>query len=168
MTAEVLQHKPTVEDVDTGIKDEARKRLATGLTGNLADTFALMVKTLGYHWNVVGPLFHSLHEMTEEQYEDLFEAVDDIAERIRALGFPAPNAYAEMAGMTAIEDAPGIPSAEEMIRDLIAGNELAVRRMREVAITAEELDDSVTHDLLTERMGEHEKAIWMLKAVVAG
>jgi starvation-inducible DNA-binding protein len=167
MTADVLQHKPTVESVDIGLKDEARQRLATGLTGNLADTFALLVKTLGYHWNVVGPLFHSLHEMTEDQYKDLFDAADDLAERIRALGFPAPSAYAEMAGVTAVEDSPGIPSAEEMVRDLISSNELVVRRMREVALTAEELEDTVTHDLLTERMGEHEKTIWMLKAIVS-
>jgi len=168
MTTEVLKSKARVETVETGLDQGTRQRLADGVAALVADTYALLIKTHGYHWNVVGPLFYSLHKLTEEQYTDLFEAVDDLAERVRALGFPAPGSFAQMAQMSVVEENQGVPAAEDMIKDLIRDNEAVVRRMREIAVIADELEDTVTNDLLTERMGEHEKAIWMLKAMVTG
>ncbi len=168
MTSEALKTQATVETVDTGLEQKTRERLAEGVAALVADTYALLIKTHGYHWNVVGPLFYSLHKLTEEQYEDLFEAADDLAERVRALGFPAPGSFTRMSNMSVIEEAQGAPAAEDMIKDLIRDNEAIVRRMRETAVLADELEDTVTSDLLTQRMGTHEKAVWMLKAIVTG
>lgn len=166
MSSSVLQMKTDVEHPETGL--ENRKRLAGNLTGLLADTYLLLVKTQGYHWNVVGPLFVSLHRLTEEQYRNLFEAVDDMAERIRALGHPAPSSITEMIALTRIAEDTGNASAEEMVANLVADHERIVRRLREAAIMAEEQHDMVTAGMLTDRMGFHEQAVWMLRAVIAG
>ena len=165
MASTVLKTKPGVEDVDTGIDN--RRKIATSLSGIVADNIVLLVKTQGYHWNVVGPLFHSIHELTEAQYKDLFAAIDTLAERIRALGYPAPTSLKSMISETRLDDAKGNPSAEKMIETLVADHEAVVRAMREAAEMAEEQHDLVTADLLTARMGWHEQAIWMLRAIIS-
>jgi len=166
MSSSVLQMKTDVENPETGL--ENRKRLAGNLTGLLADTYLLLVKTQGYHWNVVGPLFVSLHRLTEEQYRNLFEAIDDLAERIRALGHPAPSSITEMIALATIAEDTGNASAEEMVANLVADHERIVRRLREAAIMAEEQHDVVTAGMLTDRMEFPEQAVWMLRAVIAG
>lgn len=167
-TADVLKPQATVDTVETGLGKDARENLAVGLSALVADTYMLLVKTHGFHWNVVGPLFRSLHKMTEDQYNDLFESADDLAERIRMLGYPAPGSFAEMSSMTAIKErTDNTPSAETIVAELIEDHETIVRRMREVAVAADELSDTVTNDLLTEKMGNHEKTIWMMKATIA-
>ncbi len=164
MTNGVLDIKATVEHPETGI--ENRKRLAAGLSGLLADTYVLLIKTQGYHWNVVGPLFVSMHELTEKQYENLFVAVDAIAERIRALGYPAPSSMNEMIPLTAIGEDTGNPTAEAMIDKLVFDHEIVVQRLRAVTDIAQEMRDHVTADMLTARMAFHEQAVWMLRAIV--
>jgi starvation-inducible DNA-binding protein len=166
MTNSALKMKADVEHPETGL--EHRKRLANNLCGLLADTYLLLVKTQGYHWNVVGPLFVSLHRLTEEQYQNLFEAVDDLAERVRALGFPAPSSITEMIALAEIGEDTGNPTAEQMVENLVSDHEAIVRRLREAAVAAEKLHDVVTAGMLTDRMHFHEKAVWMLRAVVAG
>jgi starvation-inducible DNA-binding protein len=166
MSNPVLQMKTDVENPETGL--EHRKRLAGSLSGLLADTYLLLVKTQGYHWNVVGPLFVSLHRLTEEQYQNLFEAVDDLAERVRALGHPAPSSITEMMALAQIAEDIGNASAEEMVQNLVNDHEAIVRRLREATIAAEKLHDAVTAGMLTDRMQFHEQAVWMLRAVIAG
>lgn len=166
MADSVLKMKIGVENPETGL--EHRKRLAGSLAAVLADTYLLLVKTQGYHWNVVGPLFVSLHRLTEEQYRNLFEAADDLAERIRALGHPAPSSITEMISLTQIDEDTGKASAEEMVESLVNDHEAIVRRLRETTIAAEELHDAVTAGMLTDRMQFHEQAVWMLRAVIAG
>jgi starvation-inducible DNA-binding protein len=163
--SEVLDVKSHIENPDLGIDD--RKRLADSLAKIVADTYVLLVKTQGYHWNVVGPLFVSLHKLTEEQYEDLFEAGDELAERIRALGYPAPCSLHDMIKDSRVAEATGNPTAEEMVENLVADHETVVRHLREITDLAEELHDQGTADMLTDRMKSHEKAIWMLRAIVA-
>mgnify|MGYP006273598949 FL=1 len=146
----------------------ARKRLAERLGSATADTYMLLAKTQGYHWNVAGPLFVSIHELTEQQYKDLFEAADDLAERIRALGEPSPGSYARFAELSAIEEDDGSPkSAASMVEALAHDNELVARRMKAASDIAEELGDKVTEDMLIERMQVHEQNAWMLRAIVA-
>jgi len=166
MTATVLHARPGVDHPDTDL--EQRKRLAASLTGILADAYVLMVKTQGFHWNVVGPLFISLHELTEQQYQDLFAAIDELAERIRALGYPAPTSIADLMPHSAIAEAHGSNfSAEQMVTTLISDHETVSRRLRDAVELAEDLRDVATADMLTERLQVHEKAIWMLRATVA-
>lgn len=161
----VLDMKPDVNEPDTGLEKKAA--LAEKLVGVLADTFVLTLKTQAYHWNVVGPLFVSIHELTEEHYEDLFEAADDLAERIRALGHLAPTRASDLIKATAVAEDSGNPTAEQMVANLVADHETVARRLREVATMADEHEDHVTHDMLTERLEFHEKAIWMLGAIIA-
>ena len=133
----------------------------------LADSYSLYLKTHNYHWNVKGPLFNTLHQMFEEQYTELAEAVDEIAERIRALGKPAPGSYTAFAKLTSIEEEEGEPSAEDMIRQLVKGQEAVVRTARSVFPIAEAANDEPSADLLTQRMQIHEKNAWMLRSMVA-
>ena len=133
----------------------------------LADSYTLYLKTHNYHWNVKGPLFNTLHQMFEEQYTELAEAVDEIAERIRALGKPAPGSYTAFAKLTSIEEEEGEPSAEDMIRQLVKGQEAVVRTARSVFPIAEAANDEPSADLLTQRMQIHEKNAWMLRSMVA-
>jgi starvation-inducible DNA-binding protein len=165
-TARVLKQKPRDEKINTGIAEKDRKAIAESLSGILADTYALMVKTHIYHWNVVGPLFHSIHVMTEEQYEDLFKATDIIAERIRALGYRAPVAGNRGSDIV-VELGAESKSAHDMVADLVDAHEAAIRKMREAAEMAEKAEDFVSHDMLVERMTGHEKVVWMLRSVVA-
>lgn len=164
---EVFQGKADIEPVDTGLDEKSRSDVANALCRVLADTYTLYLKTQGFHWNVVGPLFYSLHQLTEEQYKDLAEAVDELAERIRALGYPAPASFGEFAALRTIEDVTGLPTGEEMIGQLVKDHEAVAREMRNAAATAAAANDDVTNDLLTGRLREHEKAVWMLRALVA-
>ena len=165
MNDTVLGTKADIEHPDTGI--ENRKRLVNGLSGLLADTLVLQIKTQAYHWNVVGPLFVSIHELTERQYENLFEAADEIAERIRALGYPAPSSINDMIPLTGVREDTGNPTAEAMIANLVRDHEIVVQRLRTATEVAEELHDQVTADMLTARMAFHEQAIWMLRAIIS-
>ncbi len=153
--------------IDTGIPEKNRRTIAQGLSRLLADSYTLYLKTHNFHWNVTGPMFNTLHLMFEQQYTELATAVDAIAERIRALGFPAPGSYAEYAGLTSIKEAKGVPAAERMVRDLVAGHEAVVRTARAVFPAAEAAGDEASADLLTQRMQLHEKTAWMLRSLLA-
>lgn len=153
--------------INIGIEEEQRKAIAKGLSVLLADTYTLYLKTHNYHWNVTGPMFQTLHTLFETQYNELALAVDDIAERIRALGEFAPGSYKEYAKLTNIKEADGIPTAEEMIKDLVKGQEAIAKTARSIVPVADEASDEVTLDLLTQRMTVHEKTAWMLRSLVA-
>ncbi len=152
--------------IDIGIDERQRKAIADGLSHLLADTYTLYLKTHNYHWNVTGPMFNTLHLMFETQYNELALAVDLIAERIRALGYPAPGSFAQYARLSVIEESENIPSAEEMIADLVKGQEAVVRTARKVFPVADDAADEPTTDLLTQRMQTHEKTAWMLRAML--
>jgi starvation-inducible DNA-binding protein len=156
-----------MEKIDIGIKDADRKAIAEGLSHVLADTYTLYLKTHNFHWNVTGPMFNTLHLMFEQQYTELALAVDLVAERIRALGLPAPGSYAQYAKLSSIKEEIGVPPAEDMIRQLVAGQEAVVRTARNVFVTADGANDQPTADLLTERMQVHEKNAWMLRSLLA-
>lgn len=153
--------------INIGIDEEQRKAIAHGLSVLLADTYTLYLKTHNYHWNVTGPMFQTLHTLFETQYTELALAVDEIAERIRALGEFAPGSYKEYAKLTSIKEADGIPSAEEMIKDLVKGQEAIAKTARSIVPVADDASDEVTLDLLTQRMTVHEKNAWMLRSLVA-
>jgi len=152
--------------INIGIDEKQRGEIAEGLSRLLADTYTLYLKTHNYHWNVTGPMFQTLHMMFETQYTELAEAVDIIAERIRALGFPAPGTYSEFVELSSISEAKGVPSAEEMIKSLVEGQETVVRTARSVFPIAESANDEPTADLLTQRMQIHEKTAWMLRSLL--
>lgn len=152
---------------NTGISAEARKEVAQGLSELLADTYTLYLKTHGYHWNVTGPMFRTLHLMFEEQYVELGAAVDEIAERIRALDHHAPGSFAEFKPLTEVSEASGVPEAMEMVKDLVKGHETLIARARALVTTAEEVDDVATADLVTSRIDAHEKTAWMLRSTAA-
>lgn len=153
--------------INIGIDEEQRKAIAHGLSVLLADTYTLYLKTHNYHWNVTGPMFQTLHTLFETQYTELAVAVDDIAERIRALGEFAPGSYKEYAKLTSLKEADGIPSAEEMIKDLVKGQEAIAKTARSIVPVADGAADEVTLDLLTQRMTVHEKNAWMLRSLIA-
>src|SRR5690554_2643698 len=153
--------------IDIGISAEEREKIAEGLARLLADTYTLYLKTHNYHWNVTGPLFNTLHAMFEEQYTELAKAVDEIAERIRALGHFSPGSYKAFAKLASVEEEEGVPSAEEMIRQLVIGQETVARTAREIFPAADEAGDEPTVDLLTQRMQVHEKNAWMLRSMLA-
>lgn len=153
--------------INIGINEEQRKSISDGLAVLLADTYTLYLKTHNYHWNVTGPMFQTLHTLFETQYMELAVAVDDIAERIRALGEFAPGSYKEYARLTSIKEADGIPTAEEMIKDLVKGQEAIAKTARGIVPVANDAADEVTLDLLTQRMTVHEKTAWMLRSLVA-
>ncbi|MBT9313507.1 Dps family protein [Leptothoe kymatousa] len=152
--------------INIGISDEHRRAIADGLSRTLADTYTLYLKTHNFHWNVTGPMFQTLHLMFETQYNELALAVDAIAERIRALGFPAPGTYSEYAKLSSISETPGVPTAEEMITLLVEGQEAVARTAREVFAIADEANDEPTADLLTQRLQIHEKNAWMLRSLL--
>ena len=152
--------------VNIGISEENRAAIAKGLSHLLADSYTLYLKTHNYHWNVTGPMFNTLHLMFENQYTELATAVDEIAERIRALGFPAPGSYAAFSALSSIEEATGSPSAEEMIKQLVEGQEAVVRTARGIFPLADDASDEPTADLLTQRMQVHEKTAWMLRSLL--
>lgn len=154
-------------EIDIGIKPQDRKAIAQGLSRLLADTYTLYMKTHNFHWNVTGPMFQTLHLMFETQYTELATAVDLIAERIRALGHPAPGSYADYAKLSSIKDAKGVPAATRMISELVEGQEAVVRTARAVFPLVEKANDEATADLLTQRMQLHEKTAWMLRSLLA-
>jgi starvation-inducible DNA-binding protein len=153
--------------LDTGLDEAAREKIAEGLSRLLADTYTLYLKTQGYHWNVEGPMFRSLHLMFEEEYMDLRDAADEIAERIRALGHVAPGSYWEFGDISSVKDETGAPEAMEMVRRLVAGHEAVIRTAREVVETAENAGDVASADLATARIEVHEKTAWMLRATAS-
>ena len=152
--------------IDIGIKQADRKTIADGLSRLLADTYTLYLKTHNFHWNVKGPMFQTLHLMFEAQYNELALAVDLIAERIRALGFPAPGTYVAYAKLSSIPETEGVPEATEMIRLLVEGQEAVVRTARGIFPVVEKSNDEPTADLLTQRMQVHEKTAWMLRSLL--
>ncbi|MDH3977725.1 MAG: DNA starvation/stationary phase protection protein [Gammaproteobacteria bacterium] len=152
--------------IQIGISDENREAIAAGLSRLLADSYTLYLKTHNYHWNVTGPQFNTLHTMFEQHYTELALAVDEIAERIRALGVKAPGSYREFAELTSVDEAAGGETAEDMIRELVIGQEAVARTAREVFPAAETASDEPTADLLTQRMQVHEKNAWMLRSML--
>ncbi|MBD2186377.1 DNA starvation/stationary phase protection protein [Planktothrix sp. FACHB-1355] len=152
--------------VDIGIEEQARQEIAQGLSRLLADTYSLYLKTHYFHWNVTGPMFHSLHLMFEAQYTELAAAVDVIAERIRALGVFAPGSYSQFSELGSIAETRDVPSAEEMVRLLVEGNEAVAKTARSVFPAAQNGDDQSTLDMLTERLRVHEKTAWMLRSIL--
>lgn len=152
--------------IDIGISEKDRTKVANGLSRLLADSYTLYLKTHQFHWNVTGPMFQTLHLMFETQYNELALAVDAIAERIRALGFPAPGSYAEFGKLSSIKETVGVPKAEDMIRLLVDGQEAVVRTARSVFPIAEKAGDEATADLLTQRIQLHEKTAWMLRSLL--
>lgn len=153
--------------VNIGIDEKQRLDIAGGLSRLLADSYTLYLKTHNYHWNVEGPMFNTLHLMFETHYTELATAVDEIAERIRALGVKAPGSYSAFAKLATIEEAQGGESAEEMIRQLVIGQETVARTARSIFPVAEQASDEPTADLLTQRIQIHEKNAWMLRSMLA-
>lgn len=166
MAHAVLDMSVHIENADVGIDDN--RKVAACMANSLADSYLLMVKTQGYHWNVVGPLFYSLHKLTEEHYNNLFAAVDELAERIRALGYPAPASITDMISRTVITEETGNPTAEQMVKTLINDHEAVASRFREYVEIAEGVNDVVSADMLTARLAYHEKAVWTLRAHLIG
>ena len=152
--------------MDTGIAAKDRAAIAEGLSQLLADTFTVYLKTHNFHWNVTGPMFNTLHLMFETQYNELWLALDAIAERIRSLGHPAPATLAEFAKLASIGETGGQPKAEDMVRLLVQGNEAVVRTARKVFPAVDAANDEPTADLLTQRMQIHEKNAWMLRSLL--
>lgn len=152
--------------IDIGVSEKERKEIADGLSRLLADTYTLYHKTHYYHWNVTGPMFNTLHLMFETQYNELWLAVDLVAERIRSLGFVAPGGYKAYAKLTKIEEDDDVPKAEDMIRNLVKGHETVARTARDIFPTASDARDEPTADLLTQRMEASEKTAWMLRSML--
>ncbi len=152
--------------IDIGIPEESRKEIAQGLSRLLADTYSLYLKTHNFHWNVTGPMFQTLHLMFETHYNELALAVDQIAERIRALGFPAPGTYSDFARLSSVEETSGVPKAQDMIRLLVQGHETVAKTARSIFATADKVNDEPTADLLTQRLQVHEKTAWMLRSLL--
>ncbi len=152
--------------IDIGISEESRKEIAEGLSRLLADTYSLYLKTHNFHWIVTGPMFQTLHLMFETHYNELALAVDLIAERIRALGFPAPGTYSDFSKLSSVEETPGVPKAQEMIRLLVQGHETVAKTARSMFPLADKVNDEPTADLLTQRLQVHEKTAWMLRSLL--
>jgi len=167
MTAKVLEAKPRERTLSTGLSSRSREEIAGELKEVLANTMMLQLKSQVFHWNVVGPVFYSLHKLTEEHYKDLFEAVDVIAERIRALGHMAPLSLTSLKPSADLKDESRSKTAAVMVETLIDDHECLIRDTRNTAKKAEEHGDLVTTDMLTQRLQFHEQAVWMLRAIAA-
>jgi starvation-inducible DNA-binding protein len=155
--------------IDIGIGGGDRKKIAEGLARFLSDSFTLYLKTHNFHWNVTGPMFNALHLMFETQYNEQWTALDETAERIRALGYNAPGSYAEFIRLTSIPEEPGLSDTaawREMVRQLVVGNEAVARSARKVLKTADDAGDDPTVDLMTQRLQVHEKNAWMLRSLL--
>ena len=164
-----LAAAPAAPGIDIGIQDGDRRKVADGLSHFLADAYTLYLKTHNFHWNVTGPMFNSLHTMFETQYTEQWTALDEIAERIRALGFNAPGSYGEFIRLTSIREesgSDGVPDWKGMVQQLVEGNEAVCRTARSVLKTADEAGDDPTVDLLTQRLQTHEKYAWMLRSLL--
>ena len=159
--------KTTAPPINIGIKKEDRAAIAKGLSRLLADTYTLYLTTHNFHWNVTGPMFTSLHTMFMQQYTELWNAVDPVAERIRSLGYHAPGSYAEFGRLASLPDAPvAPPQAMEMVRILVKGHEAVARTARELVPVADKASDEPTADLLTQRLTVHEQTAWMLRSLL--
>jgi starvation-inducible DNA-binding protein len=158
--------KGKIMAIDIGISKKDRAEIAKGLSHLLADTYTLYLKTHYFHWNVKGPMFQTLHLMFETQYNELALAVDLIAERIRALDFPAPGTYSEFGKLTSIKEAVGVPTAKDMIRQLVDGQEAVARTARALFPIVDRANDQPTADLITQRLQVHEKTAWMLRSLL--
>jgi starvation-inducible DNA-binding protein len=159
----------TAPAIDIGISGGDRRKIAEGLSSFLADSFTLYLKTHNFHWNVTGSMFNSLHTMFEAQYNEQWTALDETAERIRALGFNAPGSYAEFIRLTSLSEEPGLteaPDWREMVRQLVVGNEAVARTARRVLKLADDAGDDPTVDLMTQRLQTHEKYAWMLRSLL--
>ena len=155
-----------MEKINIGISDNDREAIAGGLASLLADTYTLYLQTHNFHWNVTGPQFRTLHLMFEEQYTEMATAVDEIAERIRALGMRAPGTYKEFSKLTKLEERDNVTDAKEMTKLLVLGHETVVRTSRQILPVAQEAADEASADLLVGRMALHEKTAWMLRALL--
>lgn len=161
------QAKKAEGRIDIGISEKDRKQIAEKLTYLLADNYTLYLKTHNFHWNVTGPMFNTLHLMFETQYNELWTANDEVAERIRALGMYAPGSGSQFAKLSSIAEETGVPDWQDMVRQLVEGHEAAARTAREVFRVADSADDQPTADLVTQRMQAHEKTAWMLRSLLA-
>jgi starvation-inducible DNA-binding protein len=153
-------------EIDIGIDKKDRKAIADGLSRLLADTYTLYLKTHNYHWNVTGPMFQTLHLMFQTQYNELWLAVDLVAERIRTLGHVAPGTYKSFASLASIKEEEGVPKATQMVRNLVKGHEQAAKTARSILPLADKASDEPTADLLTQRLQLHEKTAWMLRSLL--
>ncbi|MEA1937690.1 MAG: Dps family protein [Pseudomonadota bacterium] len=153
--------------IDTGLNKDDRQKIADAMACVLADSYSLYVKTHNVHWNVTGPMFNAVHTMTEVQYTELAIAVDDIAERIRALGHFAPGSYSKFAKLSEIKDLTDTPPAEDMVAILVKDHETVIKTCRAAIALAQEAADEVTAGLLTDRITIHEKTAWMLRSLVS-
>jgi len=157
----------TTMTMNIGLTEQQREAIAQGLGRLLADTYTLYLKTHGFHWNVTGPMFQTLHLLFETQYTELADAVDNIAERIRALGVFAPSSFSKYRELSTIQEETGVPNATDMIAQLLAGHEAIVRTARDIFPIVDSARDEPTADLLTNRMQIHEKTAWMLRSLIA-
>ncbi|WP_420465448.1 Dps family protein [Panacagrimonas sp.] len=158
--------KEKIAKIDIGIDKDSRKAIADGLSRLLADEYTLYLKTHNFHWNVTGPMFNTLHLMFETHYNEAALAVDAVAERIRALGFPAPGTYKQYVTLSSIGETEGVPEAMEMVRLLVKGHEACAKTARSVFPMADVANDEPTADLLTQRLQVHEKTAWMLRSLL--
>ncbi|MDX9706188.1 MAG: Dps family protein [Azospira sp.] len=156
----------TKPGIDIGINEKDRKKIAEGLSRLLADSYTLYLKTHNFHWNVTGPQFNSLHNMFMTQYTEIWTALDQIAERIRSLGYPAPGSYKQFVALSSIPEEEGVPKAKDMVRQLVEGQEAVTRTARDVFKIVEKANDQPSADLLTQRMEVHEKNAWMLRSLL--
>ena len=152
--------------MDIGISEADRKKISDGLSALLADSYTLYLMTHNFHWNVTGPQFNSLHNMFMAQYTEQWNALDIIAERIRALGFPAPGTYKEFVKLASIKEVDGVPKANDMVRHLVAAQEATARTARKLFPVVDEANDQPTADVLTQRIDIHEKTAWMLRSLL--
>jgi starvation-inducible DNA-binding protein len=166
MATTSLSSKPKIDTINTGLTQRDTKAVALKLSEALADSFLLYLKTLGVHWNIVGSTFYSMHKLTEAQYEDLEAAIDELAERIRSLGHPAPVSFGDYIKLSQLDSTATLVTAELMIKSLVNDNQAISRRLRDAVAVADEADDVVTADLLTQRIGKHEQNAWMLRSVI--
>lgn len=163
----MAKNKAAGAPISIGISEKDRAAIAKGLNALLADTYTLYLTTHNFHWNVTGPMFNSLHAMFMAQYTELWNAVDPIAERIRALGFPAAGSYGQFGKLSSLKDAPPTPpKAMDMVRILVEGHEGVARTARSVFLVSDKADDQPTADLLTQRLDIHEKTAWMLRSLL--
>jgi starvation-inducible DNA-binding protein len=157
---------PSPPPIDIGIPLAERRAIAEGLSALLADSYTLYLMTHNFHWNVTGPQFNSLHAMFMGQYTEQWNAIDVIAERIRAVGFPAPGTYGEFARLTSIREPEGVPDANEMVRQLVVAQEATARTARNLFPVVNAARDQPTADVLTQRINVHEKTAWMLRSLL--
>lgn len=161
-----MSKKAVSYHIDIGIPEKQRREIAEGLSSLLADSFSLYLTTHNFHWNVTGPMFQTLHVMFMEQYTELWNSLDDVAERIRSLGHPAPGTFGQFGQLTSIEEVDGVPKAKDMVKILVEGHEAVAKTARSIFPTAEEGGDEATIDLLTQRLQVHEKTAWMLRSLL--